>query len=448
MMNDTIAAIATAQGEGGVAIVRVSGEDAERVMRGAFKPVRGYKKNRIESHRMYYGHLVDKNGEHLDEVMAVLMRAPHSYTREDVVEISCHGGRTAIRRALARVIELGAREAQAGEFTRRAFENGRIDLSQAEAVMSIISAGSQAAYRASLRQLEGGVSSFVKTCRGDLLALMARIEAANDFPDEIDELSEASESGLQARAIAAQLRARANPKAARIVREGVSVVLSGRPNVGKSSLMNALLGSERAIVTDIAGTTRDVLTERMNINGILYTLSDTAGRRQTGDVVEAIGVRRAEDAAKQADVVLLLIDGAEGISCEDEKLIAEQDERYIIVWNKSDIAQSAPAGLPGTVIEVSAHTGEGIDRLRALIEEKAGGNEGSEEMLVEERHIRLCVQAAECLERAADAMLCGMPLDMASVDLWDAIRTLGEITGEDATESLISEVFARFCVGK
>ncbi len=448
MVNDTIAAIATAPGEGGVAILRISGENAEQIMRSAFKPARRYKKNQIESHRMYYGHLVDENGEHLDEVMAVLMRAPRSYTRENVVEISCHGGRTAIRRALRRAIELGAREAEAGEFTRRAFENGRIDLTQAEAVMSLISAGSQAAYRASMRQLEGGVSSFVKSCRDELLSLMARIEAANDFPDEIDELSEAAESGSKAKSIAERLRARADVKAAKIVREGVSVVLSGKPNVGKSSLMNALLGSERAIVTDIAGTTRDVLTERMNINGILYTLSDTAGRRETGDVVEAIGVQRAEDAARQADVVLLLIDGAEGLSEEDKILMREMDERYIIVWNKSDIAQSHPAELEGDVIEVSAHTGEGINELRNLIEKKAGGGEGSEEMLVEERHIRLCLQAADSLERAADAMLYGMPLDMASVDLWDAIRALGEITGEDAAESLISEVFAKFCVGK
>ena len=448
MVNDTIAAIATASGEGGVAILRISGAEAERVMRQAFCPIRKYRKNHIESHRMYYGHLVDENGEHLDEVMAVLMRAPKSYTREDVVEISCHGGRTAIRRALMRVLSLGVREAAGGEFTRRAFENGRIDLTQAEAVMSLISSGSQAAYRASMRQLEGGVSSFIKSCREDLLALLARIEAANDFPDEIDELTEASYGGAQAQEIARRLRTRADSKTAKIVREGVSVVLSGRPNVGKSSLMNALLGSERAIVTDIAGTTRDVLTERMTIGGILYTLSDTAGLRQTGDVVEAIGVQRAEDAVRQADVVLLLFDGASGLTDEDRRLLAERDERYIVVWNKSDIAEQCPDEIAPFAVRISARTGEGIDVLLALIEMKAGGSESSEEMLVEQRHIRLAHQAADCLERAADAMLCGMPLDMASVDLWDAIRFLGEITGEDATESLISEVFARFCVGK
>jgi len=321
MVNDTIAAIATAPGEGGVAILRISGELSEEIMRSAFRPARGYRHGKIESHRMYYGHAVDENGNHLDEVMAVLMRAPKSYTREDVAEISCHGGRASIRRILKRVLSLGARSALPGEFTRRAFENGRIDLTQAEAVMRLISAGSEAAQRAGMRQLEGGVSGFVKACRSALLALMARIEAANDFPEEIDELAEAREAASEATKIAVQLRGRADAKAARIVREGVSVVLAGKPNVGKSSLMNAMLGSERAIVTEIAGTTRDVLTESMTLDGIQYTLSDTAGRRETGDVVEAIGVKRAEDAAKSADVVVLVLDAARALDEEDMRLM-------------------------------------------------------------------------------------------------------------------------------
>lgn len=447
MVNDTIAAIATAPGEGGVAILRISGEKSERIMRCAFRPARGYKKGIIESHRMYYGHMIDEDGNHLDEVMTVLMRAPKSYTREDVLEISCHGGRAAIRRVLKRVLSLGIRSAEPGEFTRRAFENGRIDLTQAEAVMGLISAGSDAAYRASMRQLEGGVSSFVKECRDELLALMARIEAANDFPEEIDEPAEAREAGFKATKIADRLRGRADEKAAKIVREGVSVVLAGKPNVGKSSLMNALLGSDRAIVTEIAGTTRDVLTESMTMNGIRYTLSDTAGRRETGDIVEAIGVKRAEDAAKSADVVLLVLDAARELDEEDMRLLREKDSRYIVVWNKSDVGAEKPEAL-GEAIEVSAKTGEGMDALTQAIEAKAGGDAGSEEMLTEERHISLALQAADSLEMAASALEMGQPLDMASVDLWDAIRFLGEITGEDATESLITEVFANFCVGK
>lgn len=447
MVNDTIAAIATAPGEGGVAILRISGELSEKIMRSAFRPARGYRHGNIESHRMYYGHAVDEEGDHLDEVMAVLMRAPKSYTREDVLEISCHGGRAAIRRILKRVLSLGARSAQPGEFTRRAFENGRIDLTQAEAVMGLISAGSEAAQRASLRQLEGGVSGFVKACRSDLLMLMARIEAANDFPEEVDELTEACEAASEATKIAGRLRGRADAKAAKIVREGVSVVLAGKPNVGKSSLMNALLGSDRAIVTEIAGTTRDVLTESMMMNGIQYTLSDTAGRRETGDIVEAIGVKRAEDAAKSADVVVLVLDAARALDEEDLRLLEERDGRYIVVWNKTDVGGAKPESL-GAAIEISAKTGEGMDALMRAIEEKAEVGEGSEEMLTEERQIALALRAADSLEMAASALNAGQPLDMASVDLWDAIRFLGEITGEDATESLIAEVFANFCVGK
>lgn len=445
MRNDTIAAIATAPGEGGVAILRVSGDSSERIMRAAFQPPRGYKKGIIESHRMYYGHLVDEKGGHLDEVMAVLMRAPKSYTREDVLEISCHGGRAAILRALRRVLSLGARSAEPGEFTRRAFENGRIDLTQAEAVMSLISAKSDAAYRSSVRQLEGGVSAFVKGCRDDLLQLMARIEAANDFPEEIDELSEARETAYEARRIAGRILARADAKAARIVREGVSVVLAGKPNVGKSSLMNAILGSERAIVTEIAGTTRDVLTERMSLNGIALTLSDTAGQHETGDVVEAIGVKRAQDAAIQADIVILVLDGSKALTQEDEELIAAADSRYIVVWNKADLweGERSPAG-----IRISAKTGEGMEELTGRLMGMIETGHAQEGMLTEERHISLALRAAASLNMAASAMEDGQPLDMASIDLWEAIRALGEITGEDATESLITEVFARFCVGK
>ncbi len=333
---DTIAAIATALGDGGVAILRISGDQAENILGEAFRPAKSFKNNCMQSHRLYYGHLVDETGAHLDEVMAVLMRAPKTYTREDVAEIHCHGGRAAMQRALARVISLGARAAEPGEFTRRAFLNGRIDLMQAEAVMAMISAGSDSAYRASVRQLEGGASAFIRGCRNDILALMARIEAANDFPDEIDELSEAREAACKAKAIAARLMARSDAKAARIVREGASVVLAGKPNVGKSSLMNALLGSERAIVTDVAGTTRDVLTEQLTVNGVALTLSDTAGQRETADAIEAIGVERAERAMATADVILLVLDGAAPLTPEDEALLAARDARYIVVRNKAD----------------------------------------------------------------------------------------------------------------
>lgn len=333
-----------------------------------------------------------------------------------------------------------------GEFTRRAFMNGRIDLSQAEAVMSVISAGGEAALRASVRDMEGGVSHFIGACRKRLTALLALIEASNDFPDEIDEPAAARKVASEALRIATDLRDGSDEKTARIVREGLSVVLSGRPNVGKSSILNALTGSERAIVTDRPGTTRDVLTETVTLDGMRIDLSDTAGQRETGDCVEAIGVERARLAQKNADVVILVLDVSQPLTEEDCLLLEERDERWIVVGNKTDAAEEkAPFEAD---LCVSARTGEGMDALRAMIRERAGTSALSEAMMTLPRHIACAKKAAEALERAAATIAGGAPLDMASVDLWEARNTLGEITGEDAGEAVIDAVFAQFCVGK
>ena len=341
--NDTIAAIATPPGEGGIAIVRISGARAGEFLRAAFRPAR---RGEMKHGQMRYGTLTDPTGAPIDEVMAVLFRAPRSYTREDVAEIHLHGGTMCARAAMERLLSLGARAAEPGEFTYRAFMNGRVDLSEAEAIMCLIGARSQAARRASIRQLRGGVSAPIGRMREELTGLLAKIEAATDFPDEIDEDVTAKDVREGASRIRNELSRAADGRRARIVRDGASVVLCGRPNVGKSSLMNALLSADRAIVTDVPGTTRDVLTESFEIGGVRYQLSDTAGIRETADAIEKIGVTRARDALRDADCVLLVLDSSAPLTPSDQSMLAARDERYLTVLNKSDLAPGAASALP------------------------------------------------------------------------------------------------------
>ena len=341
--NDTIAAIATPPGEGGIAIVRISGARAGEFLRAAFRPAH---KGEMKHGQMRYGTLTDPTGAPIDEVMAVFFRAPRSYTREDVAEIHLHGGSMCARAAMERLLSLGARAAEPGEFTYRAFMNGRVDLSEAEAVMGLIGARSQAARRASIRQLRGGVSAPIGRMREELTGLLAKIEAATDFPDEIDEDVTAKDVREGASRIRNELSRAADGRRARIVRDGASVVLCGRPNVGKSSLMNALLSADRAIVTDIPGTTRDVLTESFEIGGVRYQLSDTAGIRETADAIEKIGVTRARDALRDADCVLLVLDSSAPLTPSDQSMLAARDERYLTILNKSDLAPAAHSANP------------------------------------------------------------------------------------------------------
>ena len=341
--NDTIAAIATPPGEGGIAIVRISGARAGEFLRAAFRPAH---KGEMKHGQMRYGTLTDPAGAPIDEVMAVFFRAPRSYTREDVAEIHLHGGTMCARAAMERLLSLGARAAEPGEFTYRAFMNGRVDLSEAEAIMGLIGARSQAARRASIRQLRGGVSAPIGRMREELTGLLAKIEAATDFPDEIDEDVTAKDVREGASRIRGELSRAADGRRARIVRDGASVVLCGRPNVGKSSLMNALLSADRAIVTDIPGTTRDVLTESFEIGGVRYQLSDTAGIRETADAIEKIGVTRARDALRDADCVLLVLDSSAPLTPSDQSMLAARDERYLTVLNKSDLAPAAHSANP------------------------------------------------------------------------------------------------------
>ena len=341
--NDTIAAIATPPGEGGIAIVRISGARAGEFLHAAFRPAH---RGEMKHGQMRYGTLTDPAGAPIDEVMAVFFRAPRSYTREDVAEIHLHGGTMCARAAMERLLSLGARAAEPGEFTYRAFMNGRVDLSEAEAIMGLIGARSQAARRASIRQLRGGVSAPIGRMREELTGLLAKIEAATDFPDEIDEDVTAKDVREGASRIRDELSRAADGRRARIVRDGASVVLCGRPNVGKSSLMNALLSADRAIVTDIPGTTRDVLTESFEIGGVRYQLSDTAGIRETADAIEKIGVTRARDALRDADCVLLVLDSSAPLTPSDQSMLAARDDRYLTIFNKSDLAPAAHSANP------------------------------------------------------------------------------------------------------
>ena len=442
MSKDTICAIATAPGAGGIAIVRTSGPLSLEILKKCFHPK---VLREITSHRMMYGFAVDVDGETLDEVMAVFLAAPGTYTREDMFEIQCHGGGVCARRVLERIISLGARIAEPGEFTKRAFQNGRIDLSRAEAVMSLIGANSEAAARASMRQLNGGISAFVRGISDRLKECTALIEACTDFPDEVDEPDAARRVRAEVCGIIDEIKQHCDPKSARLIREGASIVLAGRPNVGKSSLMNALLQQERAIVTNIPGTTRDVLTERICLGGISAELSDTAGQRKTSDPVEKIGVDRAVRAMENADIVLIVLDVSEPITAEDESLLENMDDRTIICLNKCDLPHQYD--YPGA-FKMSASTGQGVDILLREMERRVSVSSAEEGRMTEERHLRLARRSLEALKRAVSTIDADLPLDLAEIDMREALAALSEITGEDASEEIIDRVFQNFCVGK
>lgn len=448
MHTDTIAAISTAPGQGGIAIVRVSGERAGEILRRAFVPAREGAK--MTSHRLRYGLVEGEDGEILDEVMAVFMAAPNTYTRQDVAEIHCHGGDACAARVLSRVLELGARPAEPGEFTRRAFENGRIDLSRAEAVMQLISARGEGARRASLRQMNGGVALFVLGIVERIEEALATIEASVDFPDEVDEDVLAGVLCAELESIAAQISAKIDPDAARVLREGASVVITGRPNVGKSSLMNALLGAERAIVTDVPGTTRDAISERMELHGRVVQLTDTAGVRKSGDVIEQIGVHLARKAVQSADVVLLVLDASQPLEDEDRHLLALCDARYILCLNKCDLEARVDEDElpPRERVRLSAATGQGVEEVKQRLAARLRAEGSEEEILTVQRHLTLAREALSHIEACVEALKRGYCVDVTSDDLWEACRLLNRITGRDAAEEVIDKIFANFCVGK
>ena len=446
---DTIAAQATAAGEGGIAIVRISGSRCEEILSRVFRAKNG---RPLVNRMLTFGHVMDGE-EIVDEAMAVLMRAPHSYTREDVAEIHCHGSQALVRRILLLLLKAGARMAEPGEFTCRAFMNGRIDLAQAEGVMRMIRSGSERAMRSAVRQMEGGVSAFVRNAREEITALLAALSAAVDFPDEVEETQTAREVTDSCKAIRARLLEACDARTGRIEDEGLRVVLCGRPNAGKSSLLNALLGGERAIVTDIPGTTRDTLTEAVQIGGVRVLLTDTAGLRETGDAVERIGVERAKKALAEADVRALVLDSASPLTEEDKAALFGLAPQMIVL-SKGDLAQRLTAAdvraafgdVP--MVTVCATRGEGMEALRDALTAFVPADGAESSALSQARHVEAAGRARAALCDAVTAIEDGMPLDVAAVDLSAALDALGEITGETMSERVIDEVFAKFCVGK
>ncbi|MHB8155814.1 MAG: tRNA uridine-5-carboxymethylaminomethyl(34) synthesis GTPase MnmE [Desulfocucumaceae bacterium] len=456
MLNDTIAAISTSQGEGGVGIVRISGEEAFSVAQKVFRPAR--KKDWLkENFKIHYGHMVDgHSGIIIDEVLLTVMKAPHTYTRENVIEINCHGGIVSLRETLRAVLAAGARLADPGEFTKRAFLNGRLDLTQAESVIDVIRSKTEAALKVAVTQLEGGLSGRIKALQDGILGVLAQLEASIDFPE--DEVEEAVIAELRKAAANIMSSLEALIEAAgrgRIYRDGIMTVIAGRPNVGKSSLLNALLGRERAIVTNVPGTTRDVIEETINIRGIPLILADTAGLRETRDLVEKIGVEKTRQSISGADLILFVIDAAEGMTREDRSILESVDrEKTLVIVNKMDIAEAfAGFAVAGDInfVEISALRGEGIEGLKVRIEQMVtGGKAGSPESIIisNVRHEAILRRARGHIAEFSTLLEEGVPPDLMSIDIRGAWEALGEITGSTVTEDLLDRIFNDFCIGK
>ncbi|MDP4091932.1 MAG: tRNA uridine-5-carboxymethylaminomethyl(34) synthesis GTPase MnmE [Bacillota bacterium] len=456
--SDTIAAISTPQGTGGIGIIRISGsgafEIAEQLFKGR-KPFKEYKPNSIN-----HGCLINPaNSEIIDDVLVSKMKAPNTFTREDIVEINCHGGMTVLKKVLELVVKSGARPAEAGEFTKRAFLNGRIDLSQAEAVIDLINSKTEEGSKAAVSQLEGKLSKRLKSVRDKLLDLISHIEVTVDYPEhDIEEIT-----GQEVYAAIKEIRndlerLTEGYDKGRILREGLNAVIIGKPNVGKSSLLNELSGVNKAIVTDIPGTTRDIIEEFINIGGIPVRIIDTAGIRETSDLVEKIGVQRAEIEIDNADIVLMMIDASEVITAADREILKKVDaKKAIIILNKTDISDierinQIKTSLQGKIIiEMSIKEGTGLDRLETEIKNlfvKGDIKANQEILLTNVRHKVLIDSAVVSISEAVNAYQSGLPLDCITIDIRNSADYLGQITGESVSEDVMHRIFSRFCIGK
>lgn len=457
---DTIAAISTAPGEGAIGIVRISGDLAISIASSIYQC--GTKQlEEQKTHTIHYGHIVEpKSGEVYDEVMVSVLRAPKTFTREDIVEINCHGGIVAINRVLQLVLRMGARLAEPGEFTKRAFLNGRIDLSQAEAVMDLIRAKTDKSMQLAMRQLDGQLSNLIQNLRQEILNTLAQVEVNIDYPeyDDVEEMTlqllrEKTQQVLQG--IRALLNTASQGK---ILRDGLKTAIVGRPNVGKSSLLNVLLREEKAIVTDIAGTTRDTIEEYVNVRGVPLQLIDTAGIRETDDVVEKIGVERSRKALKEADFVLLLLNQSETLQEEDIRLLeTTKGMKRIILFNKTDLPSKlsteniAPYAQEEEIVTTSMLNKEGIDQLEEKIAEyffQGQMNERDATYLSNTRHIALLEKAEQALVEVQNGIEMEMPVDLIQIDFTRAWDLLGEITGDSVQDELLTQLFSQFCLGK
>ena len=461
MKTDTIAAIATAMTNSGIGIIRISGEDAFTVIDRIYQSKNGKKKlSEEKSHTVHYGYIVDDTKENkiIDEVMVLIMRAPNTYTREDTVGIDCHGGVLVMQKILDTVVCHGARPAEPGEFTKRAFLNGRIDLTQAESVMDVISSKNEFALKSSMSQLQGSLQKEIKELREKIIYEIAFIESALDDPEHIN----IDGYGQKLKTVAEECKERIEhlldtADNGKILKEGIDTVIVGKPNAGKSSLMNVLLKKERAIVTDIAGTTRDVLEEQMNLNGITLNIIDTAGIRDTEDIVEKIGVDKAKDYLVNADLIIYVVDSSTPLDENDEKIMEMiKDRTALVLLNKSDLdtvttEEMIASHLDQKIIKVSMKENQGVDELENAIKELFfhGKVELNDEVYITNaRHKAALSNAKDSLNMVLDSIAMEMPEDFYSIDLMNTYEELGNILGESLGEDLVNEIFSKFCTGK
>lgn len=458
-INDTIAAISTSIGDSGIGIVRMSGTKSLEILNKIFKSIRNKDTMTMRSYSMRYGHIVEPvSGSIIDEVIVSFMKAPNTYTREDIVEINCHGGIVPVKRILSIILNNGARLAEPGEFTKRAFLNGRIDLTQAEAVIDVIRSKTDESMQVAVNQVEGKLSKKIKNIMNRILDVLANIEAAIDFPEEdVEDITITKIKNEEKQIIKNLNELILSADKGKIMRDGIDTIIVGKPNVGKSSLLNALIEEKRAIVTEIPGTTRDIIEEYINIEGIPVKLYDTAGIRETKDIIEKIGVEKTIEYINKSGLVIFMIDGSRAVDDEDIKIAnLVKNKKVIIVINKSDLPSAADISKirdivrSDNIIKVSVNTESGVDKVKKKIAQIIynGKVEIKDIDITNVRHRDILIKARESIKNGINTINNGFPVDCASIEFKEAYLKLGEITGDTAAEDIVDRIFSNFCVGK